>query len=103
MNHHIGVQNSNSNETAFEDFMLGYWNQMASEIYNGLGDALIDFRNMEGETRFRKLVSEIKAMKSNGRFPNSANIKSAYGDSFWSGYDRILTEDEIMKCPDFLK
>ena len=86
---------SNDNPSAFQTFMLGYWNQMASEIYNSFGEALSDFRATEGSSAHERLIAEIRALHAAGRFPRLADIRSAYSDPFWKNYNRIIVREDL--------
>src|SRR3990167_4284606 len=89
---------SNDNHTMFEYFMMGYWNQMALDIYENLSDALNDFRKTEGKDRFISLSNEISALYLQGVFPEASKIGKAYSDSFWDNFSRIITNEEIESC-----
>ncbi|WP_296716900.1 hypothetical protein [Erythrobacter sp.] len=86
---------SNDNPSAFQTFMEGYWNQMATEIYSSFSDALSDFRATEGDGLHKRLIAEIGVFRAAGRFPQMADIQSAYSDPFWKSYDRIIVQEDL--------
>ena len=88
----------NDNPTIFADFMLGYWNQMAPDLYADFDAALADFNATEGEHRFHQLREALSDLHRQGRFPPIAEIENAYQDPFWSPHGMILTAEDIMSC-----
>jgi hypothetical protein len=86
---------SNDNQPAFETFMTGYWHQMADELYTDFDAGLSDFKQTEGEKKFRLLRMELIAMYRCGRFPPLSEIKAYYSDPFWKRFDCIITEDQV--------
>ncbi|MEL6542451.1 MAG: hypothetical protein AAFQ34_13760 [Pseudomonadota bacterium] len=78
--------------------MSCYWHQMSDELYNGLGDAILDFKSTEETSLLIQLLRELKQMHLEGRFPKLAEIEAAFNDPFWADRDRILTADEIDAC-----
>lgn len=68
---------------------------MADEIYNGLGEALSDFRVTEGDEPYERLIAEIIALRAVGRFPPLKDIRAAYGAPFWKRYDRIIVQEDL--------
>jgi hypothetical protein len=85
---------SNKKYPYLDRFLVGYWNQMASEIYDGARAAFDDFLKTEGDAPFGSLVDEIRRLMREGKFPSIKSIGSSYGDPFWSG-GRILTIEDI--------
>ncbi len=77
--------------------MVGYWNQMADELYPDFDAGLSDFKDTEGERAFRSLKLELLTMYSTGRFPPLSEIKAPHSDSFWKRFDRVVTADQIEK------
>ena len=88
---------SNSGYPYFERFLVGYWNQMAPDIYDGAGAAFDDFMNTEGDKSFTALKDEIQRLMNDGKIPSIKNIESSYGDPFWSG-GLILTLEDVEEC-----
>ena len=97
------ISKANDNESAFADFMVGYWNQMAPDNYRCFGEALADFRATEGERRFEALVVELSRLSAERRFPSIQGIKEAYRDPYWSNFSLILTAEDLQSCPDLFR
>lgn len=85
----------NDDNPAFDKFMLGYWNQMATEFYDTLSDALDDFEATDGDQLYQRLLKDIVSLHDAGRFPPEANLRSARRDKFWRKYDRVIVQEEV--------
>jgi hypothetical protein len=97
-----GARTANDNQAIFDDFMRGYWNQMAPDLYSSFDEAVADFKKMEGAQRFSQLLIALRYLQEQGGFPRIAAINQAYDDPFWAPYGLILTIDDLTSSREFL-
>lgn len=87
---------------AVDKFLLYYWNQMSIDIYADFKEAVVDFRAMEGDYFYDKLVGELSLLYNKGRLPRETDLKSARRDPFWKGRGRILIREDVEPFDDLL-